>query len=173
MWKKLQYFRQLKGRLKAEIFTLLLILVLLFGGHVLRSYCWVNKQITDNQYILQQQHDWLLKRSEISNAFDYALAKIQENDQNDQFSLLGIIEECISRLNCRYELSDEVQYSSNGITISKVKVNMYNATLDDFVHLSATISSKNSNISEVSIHALKDGYLNIKCLIESIQLVRL
>lgn len=167
-----QIFRQLRTSWQFIIFALLLMITCLFGRLIYRFYHELNRQIEESKIILQQQQTWMEQRTKICNDFDEIVAKIEAKNQDENLSLAADIEEVISHLNCKYELSNESETAYDDVTLSSVWVNLYNTNIYTFVQFCSGINAKNFNFGETQIRVLKNDTLNIKCLVESIKLVQ-
>lgn len=164
--------QQLKLRCQFVIFCSIFAFTAIVARSILWSYRDTSAQIEQSKFNLQQQQTWLSKGPEICSAFTKIVSKIEEQNQCTQLSLLADIEEVISNFDCRYELSNESRSTYDDVTISCVWVTLYDTDIETLVELCSDIDAKNVNLSEMHVRASKNGLLNVKCLVEAIDLVR-
>lgn len=168
----LQFFHRLKRAYQCAIFLILLIATILFARVLTRTHNKITNQIFSDSIALQQQQNWLSKQSEIREIFDNIISQIQTSEQEASGSLSATIESIISGINCRYELSDESRSTCDGVVLSGVWLNLYDTDIGTLVEIYSELDGKNGVLSEVHIRATKSDKINIRCLIESIQLVQ-
>lgn len=166
----IKYFRMLNIRYKAYIFAFLFCSVLGIIYFCSKFYKYISIEFSVCKTVLNEQNAWLNKRDDIFAKYDETITKLKQNSIKYSTSLMSVIEQCTSDLECQYELSNEKHIPFEDIIISNVNVNFYGITLASFIKFSNMINVDGITLTNLNLHVVPNGSFNIKCLIESIVL---